>query len=83
MSPERLSTDPHPDTCEARTGANPAIWSTDIAAADLVSAIAHRSPAARRAAVGQLIALGFVDNEIQRLDTAAEKLLQTTRSITD
>ena len=83
MSAEQPATDPHPHVGEARADADPASWRTNIAVADLVSAIANRSPAARRAAVSQLVALGFVEHEVQRLDAAADMLLQTTRSITN
>ena len=82
MSAERPRTDPHP-ACEARSDSDPVTWRTDIAVADLVSAIARRSSAARHAAVGQLRALGFVDDETQRLDAAAETLLHATRMITN
>jgi len=83
VSAERPRTDSHHPACEARSDTDPVTWRTDIAVADLVSAIARRSPAARRAAVGQLIALVFVDDETQRLDAAAEMLLHATRMITN
>jgi hypothetical protein len=48
-----------------------------VVVASLISSIAEDSPAGRRAAIGQLVAIGYTRDEIAQLEHDATRILHT------
>ena len=66
-----------PLIAEATPGADAAQQRRVVVVAQLIGSIAGRSAAGRLASTGQLVALGYTADEIERLEHDATRMLHT------